>query len=1109
MAAPTRERTTWETVKRVLKPVASLQLTVALFALSIVLVFFGTLALIDNGMWSVIHSYFKSFVVKIRFDLVRKFLSVFFLPSLQKVSPWPGWLPFPGGVTIGLALFLNLVAAHVVRFKLSWKRAGIILLHTGVIVLLLGELATRFFAVEATMTLKVGEASNHVDVSDSAELAFIDSSDPTMERVAAISHDAIVRAFENKTSERIQNADLPVDVRVDEYYRNTDLDPIRPVDAIDVADRVVRGTSGAVYVIKPHKESSGVDSEQRDNAVSARVTFFRKGADEVLGSAFVSCWFDRNFTRRQLQAESRGVTVDGKRFGVELRPKRVYKPYTIALLKFEHDLYPGTDKPKDFASTVRLVHPERKEDREVRIWMNNPLRYDANLSEGFLGLLETLNPVWNESETFYQAGFLPDDSGTVLQVVRNPSWLLPYISCGMVFFGMVTHFLIVLIGFLGKWTRPVRGTEVVKPRRGPWPFVAAFGLALVFVGYVGSKARPAKPATDGPDLVGFGTLPVQEGGRVQPLDSFARNTLLAVSARSDFDSVFDQEGKADPETKPAIRWLLDVMGTNDPFGCPGAKYKVIRIESDQLLGELELPRRPGFYRYSPTELKPKFEWIQTEYEKARQVDAKNRTLLQTKVFDLGSRMALYLRIVFMRAPHTVPPQADGDKWQAVGAIDMDNARPVVAGKMEELIREIEAELAKQGKRIEDLPPARQAELQDKVDEFRSKWVREAADALRPTSNPAAEAFVQLLRAGRGDDAAAFNQKLNTFRDNYLGHVAEKDSGRVRTEAWLNNFDPLFQCAGLFVFVGLLTGAAWLAWPYPKVRTGFWLSAVLLAVLAAGIETATLILRMYLMDRPLVFVTNLYSSAVFIGWAVTLVGLVLELFFRIGIGSMVVAVLGFGTTFIARYLEETNGDTLELLQAVLDTNLWLASHVTTIALGYATTLVAGLIALLYLTLGIGTPLLRGTPGKAVGYMLYGVLCVATLLSFVGTVLGGIWADQSWGRFWGWDPKENGALLIVAWNALILHARWCGLVKVRGTALLAVAGIGVTMWSWFGTNQLGIGLHAYGFNTTLATWCKVIWIGVVGVVAVALAVPRSAWRSADPLPTAPPARATRVG
>src|SRR5205085_11006911 len=134
--------------------------------------------------------------------------------------------------------------------------------------------------------------------------------------------------------------------------------------------------------------------------------------------------------------------------------------------------------------------------------------------------------------------------------------------------------------------------------------------------------------------------------------------------------------------------------------------------------------------------------------------------------------------------------------------------------------------------------------------------------------------------------------------------------------------------------------------------------------------------------------------------------------------------------------------------------------------YASTFVAGFLAIVYILRGVFTSTLSQVTAKALTRMVYGIVCFATLFSFVGTVLGGIWADQSWGRFWGWDPKENGALIIVIWNALILHARWSGLVKQTGTAVLAVVGNMVTLWSWFGTNQLGVGLHAYGFSNTLA-------------------------------------------
>ena len=126
------------------------------------------------------------------------------------------------------------------------------------------------------------------------------------------------------------------------------------------------------------------------------------------------------------------------------------------------------------------------------------------------------------------------------------------------------------------------------------------------------------------------------------------------------------------------------------------------------------------------------------------------------------------------------------------------------------------------------------------------------------------------------------------------------------------------------------------------------------------------------------------------------------------------------------------------------------------------------------------------------MVYGVVCFGLLASFVGTILGGIWADQSWGRFWGWDPKENGALIIVLWNSLILHARWGGLVRQRGLMALAVFGNVVTAWSWFGVNMLGVGLHSYGFMDS-AFWWLAAFMGTQLLAILLAGMPRGWWRS----------------
>ena len=184
--------------------------------------------------------------------------------------------------------------------------------------------------------------------------------------------------------------------------------------------------------------------------------------------------------------------------------------------------------------------------------------------------------------------------------------------------------------------------------------------------------------------------------------------------------------------------------------------------------------------------------------------------------------------------------------------------------------------------------------------------------------------------------------------------------------------------------------------------------------------------------------------------------------------------------------------MEMMQAVLDTNFWLATHVVCVTIGYAATFLAGFLALIYVLRGVFTPSLESETAKSLARMVYGIVCFATLFSFVGTVLGGIWADQSWGRFWGWDSKENGALMIVVWNAIILHCRWGGLVRDRGLVTLALFGNIVTAWSWFGVNMLGIGLHSYGFMDEAFNALR--WFAILQVLFMLAAIqPLRHWLS----------------
>jgi ABC-type transport system involved in cytochrome c biogenesis permease subunit len=263
----------------------------------------------------------------------------------------------------------------------------------------------------------------------------------------------------------------------------------------------------------------------------------------------------------------------------------------------------------------------------------------------------------------------------------------------------------------------------------------------------------------------------------------------------------------------------------------------------------------------------------------------------------------------------------------------------------------------------------------------------------------------------------------------------------------------------------------------------------LIALAFFIHTTGLIYRIVLQGRPPV--TNLYSAAIFVGWGAVVLGLILEKFHKNGIGAVVSAGIGLITLVIAQNLA-LDGDTMEMMRAVLDTNFWLATHVVIVTLGYASTFVAGFLGLIYIVRGVFTKTLDEATGKSLARMVYGIVCFATLFSFVGTVLGGIWADQSWGRFWGWDPKENGALIIVLWNALILHLRWGGMIRERGLAVCAVGGNIVTSWSFFGVNMLGIGLHSYGFTDAAFQWLMLFVASQLGFITLGLP-PARMWKS----------------
>ncbi|MGE3808779.1 MAG: cytochrome c biogenesis protein, partial [Gemmataceae bacterium] len=607
--------------------------------------------------------------------------------------------------------------------------------------------------------------------------------------------------------------------------------------------------------------------------------------------------------------------------------------------------------------------------------------------------------------------------------------------------GMIVHFGIKLQGFLkaravsGRLlpaakaekdeTKPVSATERFLP-------VGVAGLVGLYLVMVLSSLHSGQSK----GVQEYGSLPVLHEGRVKPLDTFARVSLMTISNRQ---SLATDDGRHES----AVKWLLDTSAGR------GNEYPVFRIENIEVLDLLGLKNRSGF-RYSYNEIQGKRTKIVQEYERLHKKEAKQRTTYEQKIVELGDHVALYEAIAKKGAPSVIPPETDGGNWSSYAQM-MNAALGEVFHRAEILEREGKLKLDPSNPHHRDI-------------------MLQAAQDLLPPNTRAYHEVVAAYSADREED---FEKALDKYRATYT-HVPAEATAKIGTEVFFNGFAPFYHCTILYVFAFLLVALSWLFDAPALNRAGFWLALCTLVIHSVG-----LLMRMYLMDRPFVFVTNLYSSAIFIGWFCLVLGLILEAIFRNGFGTVLAAVTGFLTTIVAHNL--ASGDTIEQLQAVLDTNFWLATHVTCITIGYAGTFFAGFAGIAYL-MGRAVNLEEGRL-KSLAQMTYGMLCFAVLFSFVGTVLGGIWADQSWGRFWGWDPKENGALIIVLWNALVLHARWGGQVKARGMCALAIVGNMVTAWSWFGTNQLGVGLHSYGFSNKLAFWLVVFWTTQVAALALA--------------------------
>jgi len=597
-------------------------------------------------------------------------------------------------------------------------------------------------------------------------------------------------------------------------------------------------------------------------------------------------------------------------------------------------------------------------------------------------------------------------------------------------------------------------------------------LAGLCLAWAGSSLIPR--SSGGFDVNGFGRLPVLSNGRIQPFDSVAKNSLLEIRTRR---SVRTTEGQM-----PAMQWLLELMTQPDRAD----RRKVFRIDNREVLGLLNLSEEEKYFSFN--EIRPHQAELSREGDRVQEIEAAHRTAFESAVLKLYSSIWRYQRL----KATLQPPDAENfaaqlqdylasvpDGVQAVRA--REAGEPYDEAAFNRLLAHLSAfDQMSRMAMVRIVPPADPAATP-------SDWNTVGAalmNTMHGTAVPdAVMQYARMASAYADGDTTGFNSTLTT----YTGWLAANDGPALRKAVAEQSFNhaQLFYKATVIYVLALLGGLCfWFTWNEGLRRCAVW-------VLGAAwiLHTVGLVWRMVLEGRPPV--TNLYSSAIFIGWGAVLLGLFLERIYRDGIGIVVASLIGFATQVIAHNLS-IGGDTMEMMRAVLDTNFWLATHVVTITLGYSSMFVAGVLAVIYIIRGVFTSSLGKSTADSLGRMVYGIVCFATLFSFVGTVLGGIWADQSWGRFWGWDPKENGALLIVLWCATILHARWGGMIRTRGLMNMAVIGNIITSFSWFGVNMLGIGLHSYGFMDSAFRWLSLFIASQLAIIGIGL-LPLRMWKS----------------
>jgi len=605
----------------------------------------------------------------------------------------------------------------------------------------------------------------------------------------------------------------------------------------------------------------------------------------------------------------------------------------------------------------------------------------------------------------------------------------------------------------------------------------------------------------------FENLLVQDGGRVKPLYTFARFTLLQFSGKT--TAAFQTKDGVDHKLHYS-EWLLNVL-----FRGEIAKdMPVFVVDDSAAVVQIGVSPKSKRDRYSYNELlagRAKLAELASQYaEKQRKYEQSERDpqyelgRVEGMILTLGRNISAFEYFIgqfgFARKGDLVVnaevlPEDLRELAREIDTIEMLQRMPEMT--MEQLVQAVRQPpgMTDEGRVFSGalrlfffhVNSARGLNLFPPQETDNEVWLS-ASDVMvkgleskddRPWAMEQLASIRTLVEA-KNEGPEAFATELEKFAENQHSISDPRGEG-VYSDLEIQLYRGKFFTNSLlvFIFAFVVLAFSWLS-PGSKAGRTLVIVASLLALAALVLNVYGITLRSIIRQRPPI--TNLYDTILFITATSVLLGLIIEYFTRMSIGTLVAVLSGVLGMFLAmKYEAKEATDTITQLVAVLDTNFWLATHVTIINIGYAAGLVAAIIGIIYLTSRFALTLMgRKTRDfhKTLTRMNYGVICFCLFFSLVGTVLGGIWANYSWGRFWGWDPKENGALMICLWTLVILHGRMAGWIRDLGVHMNSIILAIITTFSWWGVNNLGVGLHSYGFTEGVWGALYSSW-GVMGI------------------------------